>query len=87
MKGLDLTINSVTSHRSYGIGYRISSKPISMIHKKKVTRIRNVIEELIDLYLNQVDELKKERTYIETSGLLGADVHRLVLLLARGRDL
>ena len=46
-----------------------------------------MIEESINLYLNQVDELNKERTYIETSGLLGADVHRLVLLLARGRDL
>ena len=87
MKGLDLTIGSVTWHRSCDIGYRIGSKPISMIHESKETTIRNMLEETISLYLEQLEGVRKENTYIETSGLLGADVHRLVLLLARGRDL
>ena len=59
LKGLDLTINSVTWHRSCDIGYRISSKPISMIHENKETRIRNMIEETINVNLYQVDERQK----------------------------
>ena len=52
-------IDSVTWHRSCDIGYRIDSKPISIIHENNETRIRNVIEETINLYLEQADELNK----------------------------
>ena len=61
LKGLDLTINSVTCHRSCDIGYPISSKSISTIHENKEARIRNMIEETINENLYQVDEHQKSK--------------------------